>query len=126
MHSEHEKGEDAVQPTAERLEEADRLVRRLKREYPSETGAFLEFMRKAEAGPALSAREKELINVALSVAGQCEWCIALHVRHALAAGASRDDVVSAGFMAVLMHGGPALMYLSPLLEALDELAPEHA
>lgn len=26
----------------------------------------------------------------------------------------------------LMHDGPMLMYFSPLLEALDELAPEHA
>jgi hypothetical protein len=33
------------------------------------------------------------------------------------------QIMSAGFMAVIMHGGPALMYLSPLMEALDELTP---
>lgn len=45
------------------------------------------------------------------------------MKHALEAGAKREEVMSAGFMAVLMHGGPALMYLTPLTQALDELAP---
>jgi AhpD family alkylhydroperoxidase len=80
-------------------------------------------MQKAEGGPALDMRTKELINVALAIVAQCQWCIALHVRHALDAGASRDEIMSAGFMAVLMHGGPALMYLTPLTQALDEFTP---
>jgi AhpD family alkylhydroperoxidase len=109
-----------------RLDEADSLLDRLKHRYPSETNAFLHFMRKTESGPALSARQKEIINVALAVADQCEWCIALHVRHAVDLGASRDELVEAGFMAVLMHGGPALMYMMRLLEALDEFLPEES
>ena len=75
------------------------------------------------AGKALPLREKELINVALAIAGQCDWCIAVHVKHAIDAGASRDEIVESGFMAVIMHGGPALMYLIPLLEAVDEFLP---
>ena len=55
---------------------------------------------------------------------QCQWCIAFHVKHASAAGATRDQIAEAGFMAVLMHGGPALMYLVPLFKALDEFLPE--
>lgn len=107
----------------ERLKEVETLLGSLQRDYPSEIKAFLNFMQKAESGPALDMRIKELINVTLSVAGQCEWCIALHVKHAITAGASRDEVMSAGFMAVIMHGGPALMYLSPLIRALDEFTP---
>lgn len=109
---------------AERLQEITSLIEQLKEKYPAEINAFLNFMQKAEAGPALNVRQKELINVALSVAGQCEWCIALHVRHAAEAGATRDEIVEAAFMAVLMHGGPALMYLTPLCHALDEFLPE--
>lgn len=108
----------------ERLNEVEALTAQLQRDYPSETRAFLNFMQKAEAGPALDLRTKELINVALAVAAQCEWCIALHVKHALASGATREQVMSAGFMAVIMHGGPALMYLTPLTEALSEFAPK--
>jgi AhpD family alkylhydroperoxidase len=100
------------------------LIGKLQADYPSETDALLRFMNKAEGGKALTIREKELINVGLAVAAQCEWCIAIHVQHAIEAGASRDEVVEAGFMAVVMHGGPALMYLIPLLEAVDELLAE--
>jgi AhpD family alkylhydroperoxidase len=64
--------------------------------------------------------------VGLAVGAQCEWCVAIHVQHAIEAGASRDDVIEAGFMAVVMHGGPALMYLTPLLEAVDEFLPQQS
>ncbi len=107
----------------ERLEEIRRLTGRLEHDFPVETGGFLSFLKRAESGKALDIKQKELINVALSVAAQCEWCIAFHVEQAVAAGASRDEIVEAGFMAVIMHGGPAYMYMTPLLEALDEFAP---
>lgn len=109
--------------TREKLHEVARLTARLQKENPIETGAFLGFLRKAESGKALELRTKELINVGLAVAAQCEWCIAFHVEQAVAAGAARDEIVEAGFMAVVMHGGPAYMYMTPLLEALDELQP---
>ncbi len=103
-----------------KLEDVGHLTRRLQQDFPLETEGFLNFLRKAEGGKALDARQKELINVGLAVAAQCEWCIAFHVDQALKAGASRDEIVEAGFMAVIMHGGPAYMYMTPLLEALDE------
>ena len=104
----------------EKLEEVKRLTGRLECDFPVETGGFLSFLERAESGNALDIKQKELINVALSVAAQCEWCIAFHVEQALAAGARREEIVEAGFMAVIMHGGPAYMYMTPLLEALDE------
>jgi AhpD family alkylhydroperoxidase len=110
----------------EKLSEIEQLLQRLNVDYPNETSSFLNFMQKAEAGPALDIRTKELINIALGISAQCEWCIALHVRHALNAGATRDEIMSAGFMAVVMHGGPALMYLTPLTRALDEFMPKQA
>lgn len=108
----------------ERLEQVHNLVVELRKRYPTETSAFLDFMKAAQSGPALSAKVKELVNVGLAVAAQCEWCIAFHVKGALDAGATRDEIMEAAFQAVMMHGGPALMYLTPLREALDEFAPE--
>lgn len=109
--------------TQDKLADISNLIARLQEDHPLETNAFLSFMNKAERGKALTTREKELINVGLAVAAQCEWCIAIHVQHAVGAGASREDVIEAGFMAVVMHGGPALMYMTPLMEALDEFLP---
>jgi len=108
----------------QRLQEVGDLTRRLKKEFPSETSGFLDFIRSAEAGRALSLKHKELVNVALSIAAQCEWCIAFHVRNAVGAGAKRSEILEAGFQAVIMHGGPAFMWMTPLYQALDEFAPE--
>ncbi len=108
----------------DKLNDVASLTSRLQKDYPMETNAFFGFLKRAEAGPALGLREKELINVGLAVAAQCEWCIAFHVQQAVAAGAIRDEIVEAGFMAVIMHGGPAFMYMTPLFEALDEFLPE--
>ncbi len=110
--------------TKEKLTEISSLIAKLKVDYPAQTNAFLGFMSKTEGGRALTVREKELINVGLAVGAQCEWCIAIHVQHAVEAGASRDEVMEAGFMAVVMHGGPALMYMIPLLEAVDTFLPQ--
>ena len=110
--------------TREKLNEISSLIGKLRLDYPAETNAFLSFMNKAEGGKALTVREKELINVGLSVAAQCDWCIAIHVQHAIQTGASRDEVIEAGFMAVVMHGGPALMYMTPLLDSVNEFLPQ--
>ena len=107
---------------AQKLEEIKRLIGKLQQEQPEEIKAFLNFMTSVEKEGKLSVKEKELVNVALAVAAQCEWCIALHTKGALDAGASREEILEAAMQAVLMHGGPALMYMTPLQEALDEFA----
>jgi len=104
----------------ERLKEVGELTHRLQKEFPGETAGFLNFIKDAEEGTALPLKQKELINIALSIAAQCEWCIAFHVRNAVHAGATRSEIMEAGFQAVVMHGGPAFMWLTPLIEAVDE------
>jgi AhpD family alkylhydroperoxidase len=106
----------------ERLKEVGDLTRRLQKEFPKETAGFLNFIKEAESGVALSFKEKELINTALSLACQCEWCIAFHVGNAVRAGATRSEIIEAGFQAVIMHGGPAFMWMTPLMQAVDEFA----
>jgi len=108
----------------ERLKEVGDLTHRLQKEFPKETAGFLEFIKEAEGGAALSLKEKELIDTALSVAAQCEWCVAFHVRNAARAGATKSEIIEAGFQAVIMHGGPAFMWMTPLMKAVDEFTSE--
>lgn len=107
----------------EKLHEFQSLVAELQKEFPQEIQGFMTFMKKAESGPAIPAKQKEVISVALSVAAQCEWCIAFHVSAAASLGATRGELMEAGFVAVVMHGGPALTYLRPLVDAVDEFLP---
>ena len=72
----------------QKIEDIHKLTQRLQEQHPTETNAFLGFLQQAESGPALDMKQKELINIGLAVAAQCEWCIAFHVEQAAAAGAS--------------------------------------
>ncbi|BCD68141.1 carboxymuconolactone decarboxylase family protein [Nitratiruptor sp. YY09-18] len=107
---------------AQKLEDIKRLIGKLQQQQPENIKNFLNFMTSVEKEGALSTKQKELVNVGLAVAAQCEWCIALHVKGALDSGASKEEILESAMQAVLMHGGPALMYMTPVEEALDEFA----
>jgi len=107
-----------------KLQDVKKLIGFLQKETPNQIKGFEQFMSVVESEDVLSRKSKELINVALSVAAQCEWCIALHVKGALDAGATKDEIIDASMQAVLMHGGPALMYMTPVKNALEEFLGE--
>jgi len=68
---------------------------------------------------ALDAKTKQLMMVAVSTAIRCEPCLRLHVRTALELGATREEILEACSVAVLMGGGPSIAYTA--LYAMDEL-----
>ena len=70
---------------------------------------------------ALDVREKELVALGIGLAVRCEGCIYAHVEKALKAGATRQQIMEAGGVAVMMQGGPTYTYLPKLVEALDAL-----
>jgi len=103
-----------------KLNQIDTLIKEISKKYPATTKAFLNYLKKAvgEKG-VLSVKEKELIALALGIATGCEWCIVFHTKNALEAGATPDELIEAGFVAVAMAGGPALMHFIPLMEAIE-------
>jgi len=64
--------------------------------------------------------------LAIGMSVRCEPCIYIHVEKALKAGATREQVLEAAGVAVMMQGGPTYTYLPKVVEALDELKPEEA
>ena len=94
---------------------------KLSKEMPEQMAGFSALMKAVSEKGALGIKEKELIALAIAVAKQCKYCIAVHVKKAIEQGASRDEILEAAWVAVLMHGGPALMYIRYVLDALDEL-----
>ena len=96
-------------------------LKTLGKEYPDVLKSFSGFVSAVEREGALSVKTKELISVALSMVTHCKWCIAAHVKNALEAGASKDEIMEASFVAVLMGGGPALMYVQLVMDALDQM-----
>lgn len=89
---------------------------------PESMESFKNLMGAIEKEKVLSGKDKELIAISVSITQQCEWCIAFHVKNALDAGATEEEIIEAAWVAVLMGGGPALMHAGLVLETLEELA----
>ena len=70
---------------------------------------------------ALSTRDKELVALGIGMALRCDGCVYAHAEKAFRAGASRQQIVEAAGVAVMMQGGPTYTYLPKLVEALDAL-----
>ena len=100
------------------LGEVNNSLQHLSTEYPALMKAFSGFMGAVEKEGTLSHKTKELISIALSVATRCKWCIAFHVKNALDAGATKEEIMEACFVAALMAGGPALMYTQLAVKAI--------
>jgi len=79
---------------------------------------FQKLHEAAATDSALSAKVKELIALAIGITVRCDGCIAFHVHDALEAGASKDEIVDAIGVAIMMGGGPSVVYGSAALEAL--------
>lgn len=73
---------------------------------------------------ALSLKQKELIAMALGLAVRCEPCIILHVQKCLEAGATKEEILEAASVVIVMQGGPSYTHIPRLIEALEVLAPE--
>ncbi len=77
----------------------------------------------AASGPGvLDIKTKELIALAIGIAGRCDGCIGFHTAAAIKHGATRDEVLETIGMAIYMGGGPSFVYGAQALEAYDQLA----
>ena len=104
----------------ERLRRVRENSRTLASAQPAAMSAFERFHREAGASGALDRKIKELIALAISVTSGCDDCIAHHVHDALEAGATREEFAEALGVAVLMGGGPGMIYASHAIEAVDQ------
>ncbi|MCW4051036.1 MAG: carboxymuconolactone decarboxylase family protein [Candidatus Bathyarchaeota archaeon] len=87
---------------------------------PEYMTAWNSFMEKIGVEGALSSRRKELIAVSLSIASKCDWCIRSHVQKALDLGGTKQEIIEAAWIAVLMGGDPVLKYAQWAVHILEE------
>jgi AhpD family alkylhydroperoxidase len=92
-----------------------------RRDYPEVAKGFHDLHSAALAEGALSAKQKELIALAIGISKQCNDCIGFHVKAAIRAGATREEIAETVNVCVLMNGGPGYMYGVKAMEAYDQL-----
>ncbi|HYL23066.1 MAG TPA: carboxymuconolactone decarboxylase family protein [Burkholderiales bacterium] len=95
----------------------------LREAAPDAAKAFGALAMAATATKALDTKTKELMAVAIGIAMRCHGCIAIHMRSAVKAGATRQEVAETIALAIYMGGGPAVVYGGEALRAFDEFAP---
>jgi AhpD family alkylhydroperoxidase len=92
----------------------------LGKDLPGVMAAFGRLHGAAAANGALSAKVKELIALAIGITVRCNGCIAYHVHDALKAGASREEILETIGVAILMGGGPSVVYGTEAMNALNQ------
>lgn len=97
-----------------------KVYARLARNLRGPMTAFAQLGAAATAEGALDARTKQLIALGIGITVRCDGCIAYHVHDALRAGASKEEILETIGVAILMGGGPAVMYGCEALEALEQ------
>lgn len=68
----------------------------------------------------LDTKTKELIALSLGITVRCDGCIAYHVHDALKAGARKEEIAEAVSVAILMGGGPSVVYGIEAMQALSQ------
>ena len=106
-------------PKNEALRRVRRSLGKFARRAALTSNAFGALHEVTQRDGALDARTKELIALAIGVATRCEDCVVYHTADARAAGATDEQIVEAIEVAVMMGGGPALMYASRVLEEIE-------
>ena len=97
----------------------DRLTQ-FGREMPGPMTGFARLRKKAVEDGALSAKVKEMMALAVSIAVGCEGCIAYHVHDAIKAGATRPELLETIGVGVMMAGGPGTIYAAHALDAVEQ------
>ncbi len=107
--------------TREFFTNTKKSIDQFKTEIPDTIQGFGGLFQKVMKDGSLGVKEKELIAVAIAVAMHCPPCIRSHVQKCLDHGATRQQILEAASVAVVMAGGPGYMHLPVVLETLDDL-----
>ena len=104
----------------DRFESVQKNLRTLAAAQPAVMEAFNKLHKAGVTTRALDRKTKELIALAISVVERCDDCIAHHIHDTLEAGASREEITEALGVAILMGGGPSMIYATHAIEAVDQ------
>jgi AhpD family alkylhydroperoxidase len=97
---------------------------KMKKQTGDMINGFAGLFSKVMAEGAITVLEKEFVAVGIAVAQRCTPCIRLHVKKCLDAGATKEQVLEAVSVAVMMGGGPAYTHIPVVIDTLEELKTE--
>jgi AhpD family alkylhydroperoxidase len=82
---------------------------------PAAMAAFQALDKAALADGVIPQKYKELMAIAVALTTQCPYCLEVHRKAAEAAGATREELAEASFVAVALRAGAAFTHASHLI-----------
>ena len=77
--------------------------------------AFQALDAAALAAGAVPKKYKELIAVAVALTTQCPYCLEIHKKHAIDAGATQEELAEVTFVAAALRAGAAVVHGTHLM-----------
>ena len=99
-----------------------RLMGELGAKIPATIKGFNDLHGGGMSDGVLSTKTKELIALGIAITVRCDGCIAFHVHDALETGATSEEILETIGVAIVMGGGPALVYGCEAMEALKQFS----
>lgn len=76
---------------------------------PQESTAFMNLKHTAErADGVIPVKYRELMSIAVALTTQCAYCIESHIKNAVQAGATREEIAETVFIAAALRAGGAV------------------
>ena len=105
----------------EQAQDVFNFIGTLSKENPKIAEGFGLMHKATGEDKALTGKTKELIALGIAITIRCEGCIACHVKGALDAGASQEEIVETIGVSIVMGGGPSIVYGDKAYKAMKEM-----
>ncbi|CAM4340431.1 carboxymuconolactone decarboxylase family protein [Lacicoccus alkaliphilus] len=99
-------------------------TKRIQEMVPETMREYKKLQNSAYAEGALDKKTKEIVALTYAIADKCEGCIGNHINKLVALGATRQEIAEVAEVAIVMGGGPGMVYGGKALEAFDEATAE--
>src|SRR5271169_1194534 len=86
---------------------------------PDIVKAYAGFHRANSGSMHIDAKVRELIALGVAVTLRCDGCITAHTDAAIKAGATKDEIVEALGVAIMVNAGAAMVYSAHTIDAFD-------
>lgn len=106
------------------IADSEKYILQMKQEMPETVTNFYAAFRSAMGKGELSFKAKELIALGISLSLPCAPSVVDHTKKALAAGATREEILEAASVAIFMAGNTAFNHTPLVMKALDSLKPQ--
>jgi AhpD family alkylhydroperoxidase len=97
-----------------------KLLPELKKLAPDEFKGFVELDKiVGRENGAIPRKYRELIALAVACTTQCPYCLDVHTKGAKRAGATREEIAEAAFLAAALRAGAAVTHGALALKLFD-------